>query len=90
MAREYETIEETVERHKLVKHTCDWCDGDIVEEAVYAVREFSLEFSIGSAYPEGGWKEGWQVDDLCDDCVDKLRVLLEGEGISVTKLEVDW
>ena len=92
MATEYETIEKTVKSQKLIRRTCDWCQGDMSEDdmGAFDVREFSLEFSSGYAYPEGGFSEGWQVEDLCDDCVAKLRAMLEGAGVSVTKLEVDW
>ena len=90
MASEYETIEKTVKRQKLIRCTCDWCHDDISEVGGIGVREFSLEFSTGSSYPDGGYQEGWQVEDLCDDCVVKLRAALEGLGVSVTKLEIDW
>ena len=92
MATEYETIEKTVTGKKLIRRTCDWCQGDMSEDdmGAFDVREFSLEFSEGYSCPGGGSREGWQVEDLCDDCVVKLRAALEGMGVSVTKLEVDW
>ena len=92
MASVYETIEKTVTGQKLISCTCDWCHDDMSEDdmGAYDIREFSLEFSSGYSYPEGGFREGWQVEDLCDNCVVKLRAMLEGAGVSVTKLEVDY
>ena len=30
---------------------------------------------------------GWQVQDLCDNCVDRLRSLLVEQGINVAKVD---
>ena len=86
----YEQYEKTVTCQKLVRVTCDWCGNEIPQPRDYEVREFTLEFAKGSSYPDCGWKEGWQIEDLCDDCVEKLRGLLEEAKITIAGLEVDW
>ena len=86
----YEQYEVTVTRQKLVKVTCDWCGNEISRSCDFEARNFTLEFAIGRCYQDGGWKEGWQVEDLCNGCVEKLRGLLEEMGITIAKLESDW
>jgi hypothetical protein len=56
----------------------------------YGTREFTLEFTTGCAFPEGGDKHGWCVPDLCDECVPKLLTLLEAEGIVIAEIEEYW
>lgn len=79
---------------KTVRHVtgtfCDWCGASIPGERTYDVREFTLSFESGYAYPEGGEKKGWRVEDLCDNCVAKLRTLIEKAGIKTVDTEVDW
>lgn len=71
--------------------TCDKC-GCIIEpknETNYDHREFMLQFLDGYLWPDGPCLSGWEVPDLCDGCVEKLRKLLEQNGYKVVKKEVD-
>ena len=85
-----ETYQAIVTQTRVIETTCDWCGVDIKQAGHYDIREFTLEFAQGEAYSCGGSKEGWQVEDLCDGCIDKLRDLLESNGVRVSVLEVDW
>jgi hypothetical protein len=89
------TYEETKETRTYTKKTlisvnCDRCGAEIPEEGVYETRDLDLRFTTGSSYPEGGSKEGWQVEDLCDGCVASLELLLTKWGATVTPYEIDW
>lgn len=72
--------------------TCDWCGKDawaIVGR--YDVREFEFYFKEGSNYgSNGGNVQGWQIDDLCNECVEKLQALLIDNGLHLTKIEEGW
>ena len=91
MTRTYKKETVTYERKTIIDVTCDWC-GREIEPACerFETREFTLEYTEGDSYPSGGSKEGWQVEDLCDACVAKLRSLLIDQGITITSVEVDW
>lgn len=82
---------QTVQRRELEKVTCDWCQAPVEVERGYDTRDFEISFSIGSSYGnDGGHKEGWEVEDLCNTCVKKLRALLEKQGIRITPVKMDW
>lgn len=84
------TETETVTRRRLIKTTCDRCNAEIPGESLYGLREFDLSFSKGSSYPSGGRKQGWEVEDLCDECIKWLHELLIENGVKITKTDVDW
>ena len=90
MSKTYRTVKKTSEYRELVETLCDWCGANVPEPGAYKDRRATLKFGHGSSYPEGGYLEGWQVEDLCDPCIEKLRVVLVREGINVTKLDIDW
>lgn len=100
VTRVYEEQPETVKRRILVSRTCDWCGMEMGErygqEAKgYGERELMISFLQGKAYPpdpypQGGYLTGWEVPDLCDDCVAKLRAALEELGIKVQDAEREW
>jgi len=86
----YEVVTKTVRSKRLVCTVCDWCQEDIEEPGPYRERAFDLEFTEGSSCPDGGSEEGWEVQDLCDLCVERLRVLLIDQGICVLPVKRDW
>jgi hypothetical protein len=85
-----EEFEEIVKRHRLIRTECDWCGAVIPNPGAYYTVDFTLEFLEGSSYPEGGYQEGWRVEDLCKACVGKLEQLLKDNGIRVVPAERDW
>lgn len=88
--RHYEEYKVTETRRKLVRVTCDRCDEEIPKLQLYRDREFTLEFKSGNSYPSGGHMTGWEVSDLCDDCVIWLKGLLESNGVNLCPVDVDW
>lgn len=61
-------------------------------------REYSFQFGARQIRthcpPEGMYygyqhSEGWEVKDLCDNCIVKLRKLLEDSGIKISDIEED-
>ncbi len=75
----YEDYAEEVKKRKFVKRICDRCTAEIDNHfGRQRSRYFSLMFfkqmtldSYNSRY-----EEGWEVEDLCDDCVKLLKVWL--------------
>ncbi len=84
------TETKTVTRRELVKVTCDKCNTEIPDEGSYDLREFDLSFAEGSSYPDGGKKEGWEVEDLCNPCIEWLKNLLIENNVKITKVDVNW
>lgn len=83
-----ETYEVTVRREKVVKTVCDGCHQEMPKLEPYETREFDLVFTKGDSYPEGASGKGWRVVDLCDDCANNLRQVLEHLGYHIE--EIDW
>lgn len=90
MTKHYEKYQEEVTREKLVKIACDRCGAEIPQESMYRIREFELHFLTGDSYPDNGYKEGWEVPDLCDSCVEWLKSILTENGVKLSKVEIDW
>lgn len=88
--KQTETRTETVQREYVIAEFCDWCGVRIPLPKGIDVRELEISFSAGYSTRDGGMRQGWQVEDLCDDCVAKLRTMLENAGINVKPTEVDW
>lgn len=88
--RHYEEYEVVEKKQKLVKIACDRCGEEIPKNGLYEDREFELEFKKGRGYPDGGYMEGWEVCDLCDDCIAWLKDMLESNGVTVSPVEIDW
>lgn len=71
---------------------CDWCGKESGEDFLpdEIGRSFTSECqfyeSIGTYSYDGSF--GWQIEDLCMDCIEKLKKLLEDNGIKIS--EVDW
>lgn len=88
--KHYITKVERVKKQYLDRVTCDRCGSVVPEEETGDRREFNLRFAKGYGYPDGGSLEGWQVSDLCDDCVAILKDLLNQNGFTVSNYEIDW
>ena len=80
----------TYTKKTLVRTECDRCGAEIPPEGPYNVKNLDIRFSEGTHYPESGSEEGWQVEDLCDVCVDKLKALLKKWGAKIVPYETDW
>jgi hypothetical protein len=88
MTSHYKTEKKTRFVEVLVNVTCDRCGKEIEEpKDTYAAREFTLEFLEGHYWPDCPDMYGWEVADLCDECVEELRKLLEEHGYNVVKKE---
>lgn len=94
MARKTEKYTKEQVYERTVAVICDWCECSIPltpnEYGPGDTREFQLVFTTGTSFPEGGSKEGWEVQDLCDACVIRLRTLLEDQGVRISEVEGDW
>jgi len=90
MGKKYKKEKVEYEKKVVTEVWCDWCGGEVEKERQFETREFELQYTRGTAYPSGGNKCWWQVEDLCDRCVMKLRALLADQGIAITGVEVDW
>ena len=85
-----------VEVHKkiLVEVSCDWCGRHLASETEVSehmlssdiVNDESFECSFTVALGTGIYMSvgGWEIDELCKECVDKLRDLLVEQGITLT------
>lgn len=88
--KKYETQQVITTHSQIVGTFCDWCGAAIPDLSLFDRREFTLSFATGENYPEGGHEEGWQVEDLCDSCIEKLRLLLLDAGVTITSVEGCW
>lgn len=76
MTTEYEEYQELVTKQKRIRTICDRCGKTILEPDIYEVKEFELRVVNGYSYPEVCRGQGWEVEDLCDDCILFLTKLL--------------
>lgn len=95
MTRTYEEYKEEITKERLISRTCDWCGEEMgsrygVAKEVYGDRDWCLEYASGTAYQDGGHKAGWEVQDMCDGCIIKLRQMLEDAGIKITLVDIGW
>lgn len=94
MTRVIEKYQKLETRYRTIEVICDRCEVQMTvpEPQSRNLREFELIFAEGweSGYGGGGYKSGWQVEDLCDNCVRDLRKILENRGFKVKPYEVDW
>ena len=91
MAKHYEEYKKTVIKKRLISITCDWCGYKIKDLPRFEYSEFTLAFSSGESYPDGSiFGNGWQVEDLCSICVDRLKALLKQNGIRISITEKDY
>jgi len=90
MTRAYKSVSEMRERRQLVEITCYWCSAEVERLRGYDDAEKTLRFAWGRSFPDGGHLQGWQVEDLCQECIAKLKALLIDNGLNVTEYDVDW
>ena len=93
--RDYEKYTETktvtYNRRDLISITCDKCNGNIPENQDYESRESELIFANGTVWPDGsGNKNGWEVQDLCDPCIEWVKALLIENGVKVSDIDMAW
>lgn len=67
---------------------CDKC-GIIIKNKQYDAFNFELEYKTGTAYPEGGSGDKYELD-LCENCAPKAIQLLKENGFKVQESEWDW
>lgn len=82
-------VTETVERTWVDKITCDRCGAEALKStSAYDVHRFRLSYEEGTVYPEGGSTSGWRVD-LCADCIEWLKLILEGNGVKLQPTDTE-
>ena len=79
-----------VVKEAVVIDVCDWCGEEIPVAGLDEIREFTLETLSGKTSPYGGSSSGWVVENLCGGCVEKLRELLDSNGITIVDVAADW
>ena len=88
--RHYKSIQKTIEQQVLTKITCDKCGNRVEESSTgYNTKEFRLEMLTGSSCPDGGYHEGWKID-LCNGCVEWLKIVLKENGVALQEVYNDW
>lgn len=68
-------------------HVCDCCD-KVIECEAFDAFECSFIHRTGSAYPEGGFGDKWEVE-LCKKCAADLTEILVSLNYRVTHSEWD-
>jgi len=90
MTKVYVEYESTLIKKRLIKTTCDWCGSDIPLLKDRQPR-VEVEISIVEVHPGYDYDEaggiGWGVEDLCKECSEKLRALVEQAGIKVAEID---
>lgn len=72
---------------QLTEVVCDRCAGPVEAEGQYDMREFTLEHKIGKSYPSESYvTDGWEVEDLCNNCIQVLRNILIDNGFKLKEL----
>ena len=70
----------------LDKEMCDWCGIEIVVDDSHTL---SNDIKMKRAYSDYGdyWVEwGWECS-FCEDCIEKLKVLLLKSGINIREVD---
>lgn len=84
-------VTKTVTEREYINTVCDRCGKVIPDEGQYDTREFWLRFTIGESYGnDGGNASGWEIDDLCDDCVTDLKTILTKHRFPLSPVELRW
>ena len=85
-----ETVTHTSKWERVVAVHCDRCGGKmpVPNDGSGDRREFILRLATGYVGYGDYNMNGWQVEDLCDDCAKVLRGLLEANGFKITDYEV--
>ena len=82
---EYQSVQTRLE---IAGITCDWCGCDIPLRKGFN-HYTETEISVVEVHPsdDGAGGHGWSVEDLCQQCGEKLRTLVEQAGIKVTEID---
>lgn len=83
-----ETKLENVTNVVQTNYYCDWCGTEIMR-SYYSKELYKFKLQIGDSYPSGGYTETEQAY-FCKTCANKVKKLLENEGIKFNKTEFDW
>lgn len=83
-----EVVTKTIKRE--VSRHCDRCKVNLPLYEMYDINRFELRREQGWGCPEGGSYEAWEVEDLCDNCIDFLEQLLKNNGFTIKYSEVDF
>lgn len=93
------TIQATrsVLKNIMVEETCDWCgaamykDGGYTDSALHMSivdnEDFDFEYRVTCGEGTHMIGSGWRIDDICHDCIPRLRKLLEDSGIQLEEID---
>jgi len=84
----YKKEQKTVEINAFVSCACDWCAKPMPDHygcGEHKTREF--EFTTGYSYPDDWGGTGWCIEDLCDECVQRLKDVLIKSGINIREID---
>jgi hypothetical protein len=87
MSRIYEDTVKQISCRRLVSCVCDWCGKEIDKERETMFFTFSCEFAKGEVRQRHVSPNGWSIADLCDDCIEKLRIMFIDAGIHLSKYD---
>jgi hypothetical protein len=75
----------TVEHSVVVGATCDWC-GKPVDLNPDLWESWDFELSAKYVWHfSSSFSDGWEVEDLCRACAEKLHKLLKENGIKTNE-----
>lgn len=78
----YEDHIREVNERKVIKRVCDRCGLEIKVTGYTDIRAFRLCFVEQKHLAEGSrYREGWRVNDLCDNCVKLLKHWLKENNV---------
>lgn len=87
--RTYKEVKKEVTSKVQETWTCDWCGKDVdLDDSIANDEQFELSFQTLSGTGIYLASSGWQVEDLCKSCIERLRKLLEKEGVKIS--EASW
>ena len=77
---------------------CDWC-GTVTYESGRSTKQalhhdivddewFDFEYTKGCGEGTHLITSGWKIEDICHDCIPRLRDLLRDAGITLTEIDL--
>jgi len=87
-----ETYQVVETYHHVTERKCDKCGLQAIDNTEYGefVYRFDLQFFWGRYQEEKVEMDGWGIEDLCADCADSLKEVLEKHGFKTTPRQLDW
>jgi hypothetical protein len=86
--REYEVAEQ---RKELMSTVCDWCGCEIPKHpkdcSGGSYPETEISFMMVHPCWENTGGTGWGIEDLCEQCGEKLATLLRNAGIKLGEID---